>query len=324
MLLFLASVLEQLDLALEHLSKRDVHNARFGLMLIDNAVELVLHQIVKDKASCLKYISYRKEKYPHQAALKKALGKSFDDKVNFARLNNSIDEQCARTIKIMHEFRNEVYHIGIQHEDILQNISEFYFDIACKSLKNYEPMILGWGSNQKLPERARKYFNNDSFFPGKVEDFENGCIELAKMCNHNAETTIIALADHLDWVIDDQDTCIDIVSDGIYSRQKITRDRAVIKIQAWPLAFSEAGKEFATQHGWTGNMRNLVEWISDNYPFKFRTDPIPSWQKQAAKLRMQKNAHAALAHYNSFMTETVSLREMLSESARQIEDEINS
>jgi hypothetical protein len=38
MLLFLAAVLEQLDLALEHVSKRDVHNARFGLMLTDTRV----------------------------------------------------------------------------------------------------------------------------------------------------------------------------------------------------------------------------------------------------------------------------------------------
>jgi hypothetical protein len=51
MLLFLASVLEQLDLAQEHVLGRDVHNARFGLMLTDNALELILHQIAKDHAS---------------------------------------------------------------------------------------------------------------------------------------------------------------------------------------------------------------------------------------------------------------------------------
>jgi len=54
MLLFLASVIEQLDLALEQISKVDVHYARFGMMLTDNAVELILHQIAKDKASNLK------------------------------------------------------------------------------------------------------------------------------------------------------------------------------------------------------------------------------------------------------------------------------
>ena len=54
MLMFLATLLEQLDVALDHVSKRGVHDARFGLMLTDNAVELVLHQIATDKARDLK------------------------------------------------------------------------------------------------------------------------------------------------------------------------------------------------------------------------------------------------------------------------------
>ena len=49
MLLFLASVIEQLDLALEQISKGDVHYARFGMMLTDNAVELILHLGVKSQ-----------------------------------------------------------------------------------------------------------------------------------------------------------------------------------------------------------------------------------------------------------------------------------
>lgn len=75
MLLFLASVLEQLDLALEHIAKRDIHNARFGLMLTDNAIELVLHQIAKRKSSDLKEFSFRRENYPHQKALDNTNGR---------------------------------------------------------------------------------------------------------------------------------------------------------------------------------------------------------------------------------------------------------
>src|ERR1700677_4138028 len=93
MLLFLATVLEQLDLALEHVVKGDVHNARFGLMLTDNALELVLHQIAKDKKSDLKSYAWRNEIYPQQAALDKALGRSFGDKVNFARLIAKMPEE---------------------------------------------------------------------------------------------------------------------------------------------------------------------------------------------------------------------------------------
>jgi|HubBroStandDraft_5_1064220.scaffolds.fasta_scaffold553909_2 hypothetical protein len=49
MLMFLASVLEQLELSSDHVAKSDIHNARIGLMLTDNALELVFHQVAKDK-----------------------------------------------------------------------------------------------------------------------------------------------------------------------------------------------------------------------------------------------------------------------------------
>ena len=49
MLLRLAQILDQLDLALEHIQKVDPNNARFGLMLTDNAVELSLHRFAQQE-----------------------------------------------------------------------------------------------------------------------------------------------------------------------------------------------------------------------------------------------------------------------------------
>ena len=323
MLMFLATVLEQLDLALEHVSKRDVHNARFGLMLTDNAIELVFHQMAKEKAGYLKVFSHLRDTYPHQTALDKALGRSFDDKVKFAKLEGNLSKQVAQTVNIMHNFRNEIYHVGLQHESILPNLALFYLDVACGYLRNYKPRGLGWASNQKLPERAKKYFHRTSFIPGSMEDFEKGCTALANACGHDTAETIAVLADHMDEVVQNQDTCIDIVAGGVYKGQQTTRDKAVIDSQTWPLAFSEEGKSFSVKHGWTGNVLALVEWLAANYPLSFHGDPVPSWQKQAAKLRAQKNPHAALAHYHSFMIETASLREAILESAGQVEAEID-
>jgi hypothetical protein len=323
MLLFLATVLEQLDLALEHVSKRDVHNARFGLMLTDNAIELVLHQTAKDRAAKLKAYAYLREEYSNKAALEKALGRAFDAKVRFAKLEGDLSGDVAKTLLIMHGFRNEVYHVGLQHEAILHELALFYFDVACEYLGTFKPQGFGWASNQKLPERAKKYFQGDAFFPGDMDDFSKGCAALLKASGHDASDTIAVLADHMDEVIYDQNVCIDIVAQGVYKGQQKTRDQAVIDSQAWPLAFSEEGKAFARDRGWTGSVFHLVEWLSEEYPLRFKRDPISSWEKQAAKLRAQKNPHAALAHYHSFMSETATLREALMESASAAEAEID-
>lgn len=323
MLLFLATIIEQLDLALEHVTKRDVHNARFGLMLTDNALELFLHQLAKEKRGYMGAFKHLHDKYPHHAALDKALGRSFDAKVRFAKLDGNLNEEAARTINIMHEYRNEIYHVGLQHESILPNLALFYLDVTCSYLKGYEPRGLGWGSNQKLPERAKKYFRESFSMPGGKDDFGAACAEIAKACGHDATETIGALADQMDQVISNQDTCLDVVANGVYEGQKTTRDEAVVGCQTWPLAFTEEGETFAAQHGWSGSKFSLVEWLGTNYPLKCKHDPIPAWEKQAVKLRAQKNPHAVLAHYQSFMTETAPLRDAIYESAAAAEAEID-
>lgn len=58
MLRFLANNIDQLDLSLEHIAKGNVNDARFGLMLTDNVVEITLHQIATDKLSDLKRFGY--------------------------------------------------------------------------------------------------------------------------------------------------------------------------------------------------------------------------------------------------------------------------
>jgi hypothetical protein len=97
MLGFLANVIEQLDVALEHLTKCDANNARFGLMLTDNIVELMLHQIAKDKKNELKMFSYMREEFKHTAALEKALGRPFESKVKFAKVLGTFLDEIAES-----------------------------------------------------------------------------------------------------------------------------------------------------------------------------------------------------------------------------------
>ena len=322
MLLFLASVIEQLDLALEQISKGDVHYARFGMMLTDNAVELILHQIAKDKASNLKMYAWQKETYEHQTALDNALGRNFDAKIKLAKIGGGLSDEIAQAITIMHGYRNEVYHVGLKHESLLPALAPFYFDVACGYLSSYRPKGLGWASNQKLPERSKKYFKGDPFFSVGFDDFSNGCKALRQACNHDSRHTINALANEMDEVIEQQDTGIDIIARGVYKGQQTTRDVAVLDTQAWRLAFSEEGKAFAAERGWN-NMLQFIEWLRSNYTHKFRSDPIESWKAQARRLRAGRNPHAALSTYQSFMAATLDLREAIDETAAATEREID-
>lgn len=252
MILFLAGVLEQMDLALEHLSKAEVHNARFALMLTDNAVELILHQIAKDQADRIKSSHHLERDYTRKEELSVALGRSFDAKVKFARLEGKLTDEFAQTINLLHAYRNELYHVGLQHEPILQQLAELYFDTACRFLANYRPRELYWSSAHKLPERAKKYFSRGPSMPANFGDFEKGCEALGTALDFNPKQMVHVLADHMDRVIDHQDICLGVVADGVYVGDQVSREQAVIDSQAWTIAFTDVGKTFARGKAWSG------------------------------------------------------------------------
>lgn len=322
MLEFLASVLDQMDRALEHISKRGVHEARFGLMLTDNAVELVLHQIAQDQKGELRYLRMTGEQFPHMGELEEALGRSFEAKLKFARIRGHVTDEIARTLGILHSFRNEVYHVGIQHEEILPDLAEFHFVTACDFIGAYRPRWWGGSRDMEIPDRARQYFPGGLFMSDR-DGFLKACQTMKGQCGYSKQRMIGALANRMESIVEESDDNLKIVADGVYAHQKQTRDEATRDCQAWVLANKDEGTRFARENGWQGgNFLQLVKWLGDNYRFRDAKDPIPSWTRQVTRLRSNGNPHTALANYQSFMQSTAALRELLAEDAQLAEEEI--
>jgi hypothetical protein len=327
MLKRLADNLEQLDLALEHLSKGDANNARFALMLTDNAVELTLHQIALQYADGRS--GWRRESnLPFQRELDAALGRHFDAKVKLAKLLGYLSEAVGETVTTAHSYRNEVYHVGLEHEEILPALSRFYFLVACDVLASFKPNGIGWGSNQKLPERAKKFFSGkDRHMPGTREEYYQACRWLKDQVADGRAVLVAAVTSHMERVIDETDGYIEYLKGGYPSGKQPTRKEILIECQAWPITFSEDGKAFIrsnpppekTVHG-------IVQWIGAQYPRIVRTDPVPSWRDRLAAVRRERDAHSALKRYQSFMDQTSSLREWIGEATAaldaRVEEEI--
>jgi len=176
-----------------------------------------------------------------------------------------------------------------------------------------------------LPERSKKYFTSrDKFSPAESDDFPKACRRMETECGHKKGETIQALADHMDRIITESDTDLDIVAQGVYVDQEKTRDQAIVESQTWPLAFSTEGRDFAKANGFSGKtMPELIEWLGQHYPLRFKRDPIPGWKKQSQRLRSKGNPHTALENYAAFMEHTAKIREALNELALAAEAEID-
>ncbi|TBY66240.1 hypothetical protein E0H51_34075 [Rhizobium leguminosarum bv. viciae] len=322
---FYAALLDQMDLALEHLQKDSVHDARFALMLTDNAVELAMHKLATEKYAVLKSWHHLQQTYPHKQELAEALGQSFDAKLKFARIEKMVTEEQARTVAIMHEFRNELYHVGLQHESILPAIAPFYFSFACEILRAFPGHGLSYGNLTVIPERAKKYFNSSRRSPAELGDFEKACGTLKDRCQFVKGTTIGALADHIELIITENNAYLDVISAGAYPRGKgITRDQATIDCQVWRLAFAPEGHKFARENGFSdSSIRDLVEWLGRKFPLKIKKDPIPGWRRRVTRLRSKGSPHLAVATYVDFLKETAQFRQDLAESCAAAEAEID-
>ena len=170
----------------------------------------------------------------------------------------------------------------------------------------------------EFPERARKYFTRNTMMLDSVEEFRTACKALGDSVGYKPSIVSRNLADHMGRIVEEQDNYIDLIATG--GPRPLTRDRAIIEAQAWPLAFSEEGKTFAAENGWNGgSVAKYVEWVSEHYPLKFRRDPVPAWRKRVESLRLEVNPHRALKKYRSFMDHTSPIREKVYESMSQVD-----
>lgn len=311
------TILEQLILAYEHISEHDVYNARYALMHTDNAIELALHQIATNKNINRRPPIDKPKEYTKK--LNKALGRSFEAKLDFAKLENHIDEKTFRTIKIMHDYRNELYHTGIQHENIIFDITQFYFDVACRFFLNYRPEYGRVVSEENLPERTKRYLS-ESNHTDSEEKYKDVLNKIKQESNYNNEKTISILCQHVNDTIDIYDDCINVIAS--LKRDK-TRNQVVIESQAWRYAVSDKGRAEIEKINFAGTMMDWMNHVKKKHSSKFQPDPIPSWKKWADKLRLKSDPHIVFSDYDSFMKRTSKLREILDDDCMSAELEID-
>jgi hypothetical protein len=317
---FLANVLEQMDLALDQLAVNDANYKRFTLMLVDNVVELTLHQYASDKSSANeRWGPLLKPKYPPKLVAA-AMGQNFDDKAKLAAETGLISKIVKDTIVILHSFRNEVYHRGIAHENILPAISLFYFQNACDILGQYKPSVYSWGTRNSIPHRAKKYLGANPFMK-LPELFSLACKRLHEVSEGLELNLPKTLADHVESMVEEADHNIQFLADD--GPNQMTREQVIVDSQTWDFAFTEKAKAFARENKCNAKtIEAYVQWIKDNYDWKDRRDTIPSWKRRLNSLQRETDPHKALLLYKNFMDQTEVMRNILSKSAVQLDQHI--
>ena len=316
---FISDSIDQLDLALDQLAIKDRNFDRFALMLIDNIVELTLHYFIQDKASENELYKRRPPKHD-PGVIQEALRQSFDNKAKGARKLGLFDIEMCETILYMHTFRNTTYHEGLRHEGILHSISIFYFRCACKISILYEPRTWRSSSRDKISYRTRKYIGDENLDVFNHKETHISAYErLDKVAASMEYDLVVDLSNDMKSTIDDINNNISLLAND--GDEKKSRNGVIIDTQAWSFAFTDKAQEYAKENNFNDPiLLTYVEWLSHNYDWPIKSDPIPAWRRRWFSLRGETNVHKALKKYCDFMKQTEDIRSILNEAAAQREN----
>ncbi|WP_411330816.1 hypothetical protein [Desulfovibrio desulfuricans] len=301
---FLAQCVHQLDLALDQISIKDTNYDRFALILIDNAVELALHNYAESyKHNLKKLYKDDKEKYKK---VRKAQGNSFYDKLSLVECDSLITHKHKTSINLLHKFRNEAYHAGLVHDKIMHSLTIFYFKIACDvfiTLYNYDTCIY---NKDNIPYRAFKYISLKNKF-----NFIHVWCKLKEIIEINENTLINDLSSNMLSIINRTDINIEFL--GQHSPGIEGRNQAVIWSQVLPTIFHEG--DFNTFDPTEKLLKSTIE----NGTLRFKKDPIDNWRKQYGILIMAKDEHNALNLYCEFIEETRGFCKIIQDRKNELE-----
>ena len=152
---YILTIVEQLDRAAAELATDHPINNRLALILVDNATELILHGQCLDRLSRDKrdtqYLrlmetiakskafvetagfldDFRKEVMTAKQR-NMAKGRFLDGKLKVLEHMGDLTPHERRFIAIAHDYRDELYHLGLKHDNIIRSIAGHYFLLCCE------------------------------------------------------------------------------------------------------------------------------------------------------------------------------------------------
>ena len=214
---FVMTIVEQLDRAAGELTTDHPINNRLALILVDNATELMLHRQCTDRLERDKFnsrlwkahqalaerkVTVDESKYPESLREQamtprqrsKAKEKYLEGKLKVLEDMDDLTSAERRFIAIAHDYRNELYHVGLTHDDTIRAIAGQYFLLCCDLFVRMGNLSV-WGpsfsSSDKYTDVAGRYLPIKN---GRIVTYDVDKAELSEKLRCSLPAEIPALA----------------------------------------------------------------------------------------------------------------------------------
>lgn len=319
-------VIVQLDEAMKLIRVGRVPHLRLAHILLDSAIELVMHRMVEQE------LRYR-EGYPYDPLQnlerliragrgdehiraeverltplvtskkrRKQLDHGFDAKVRFLIERTLLPVELGPVLEKLHVYRNETYHRDKHRIEIVKTAVMIHFDVACTVLDQYDVGILvdAHVVDPQL-ERFRDPSSRDPF-----EVSHNAARQLRAELGLDLPGFRAALIGNLLGRLED-------IADGLaYAQEEMTsRDKrpgdALILMQSDPDDIDVIFNHDALR----------------SRPYPITMDTIRSWTDAAAAMESLTDRHALFAEFARIEDEFETLKERVQETVWAIDEAAN-
>ncbi len=178
----------QLEEARRLIEQGDVAHLRLALILLDNAVEVMMHRVIEHELEYSKMYARMLESFPsgpldpkgeelrremltHVVPPKrqKEIRRVFGEKIKFLSEDRAkIPLPCARALKHLHDYRNETQHQDRVRSESIKPASLVYLDIAVDFLVRLHPGTTSWTGGENYNWLKKYGIPNEFGLPEEI------------------------------------------------------------------------------------------------------------------------------------------------------------
>ena len=158
----------QIEVAKETIQRGDLAHLRVALILLDNAVEVMMHRVIKDELFHAEWYERMLRTFPtgpldpkgeelrtdmasHVISRRRReeIRRYFGAKVDFLSDRDRIPRPSARALKHLHNYRNETQHEDLVREESIRAVVMLLFDMTTNFLLRLKTGSTSWRGGAK-------------------------------------------------------------------------------------------------------------------------------------------------------------------------------
>ncbi|MCX5758349.1 MAG: hypothetical protein NTU83_07565 [Candidatus Hydrogenedentes bacterium] len=240
------------------------------------------------------------------------MGQRFDRKLLFLVSASKIPADLGDFITICHKYRNELYHAGLRHDNIILDLAWHYHDAAISIFEKVKPYDV-WSSADKVSRAVARHAGKNGI--AVIRDIAS----IANSLRANRPRRRRALAEALSCSavrrVDELIEEFEFVVQNAPSER--TAEKTLYELQFFAYLYSD---DSVAKTVW-GKVKTIrqrqaaLAFLKESWEPKYKVNPLPKFRAQAERITQPKTDVLALKAFERFKNDIAYLGHIVDEAA---------